>query len=766
VDEHEFFAPCPRGLEGVCADELRHMGLRRIRPLRSGVCFFGTLDEGMRAALWTRVASRVLLVVSRVPAADADELYVGVRDVDWPSWFSADCTIAVDANGTNAQLRNTQFLAQKVKDAVCDRFRQDEGRRPDVDSRNADVRINVSLHARKATLALDLVGGSLHRRGYRTGHSPVKAPLKETLAAGVVLLAGWPDIARRGGAFVDPMCGSGTLALEAALVALDVAPGILRHRWCFESWRVFDAHAWDALLDEADERAESGRVAWEGGRILASDIDASAVEAARGCAHRMRLDDLIEFSVADVADLVAPKVACGLVACNPPYGERLATRAQLPALYAALGRSVRTGFSGFELAVITSDPAFDEGIGLATDRDHVLFNGPLQTTLHLYHLGAAEGARPGDEGASADITGPTAQQRPAAVAKTPSVAEGAYRVQVGEELIAVEDRGTDQFVARLKKVAGQRRKWARRNGISCYRVYDADLPDFALAIDLLSGTGRDEGDVWVRVSEYAAPRNIDPAKAQRRVRDALAVIPPILHVPVSNVFLKIRRHDRGGSQYEVEAAGHSFTGIVAEGGLRFQVNLSERLDCGLFLDQRITRARIRDLASGTRFLNLFAYTGTATVYAAAGGARETTTVDLSQTYLDWARRNMELNGFSGGSHEFVRADCRRFVDEQRSARRHWDLVFVDVPTFSNSRKMGRRTFDVQRDHAELLIGVSRLLARDGLAIFSCNLRSFTPDISALERGGVALEDITSQTIPEDFSRNPRVHHCYLVRRVR
>lgn len=792
MSEFEFFAPCPRGLEGVCADELRTLGITRLRPLSSGVAFFTTFEKGMRAALWSRIASRILLVVARIPAADADELYAGARSVDWPARFAVGHTFAIDANGVNGKLRNTQFTGLKVKDAICDTFRDACGSRPDVDSRHADVRVNVSIHGEKATIALDLAGESLHRRAYRKGRMGVAAPLKEALAAGMLMLAGWPDMAREGATFIDPMCGSGTLAIEAAMMAGDIAPGILRGRWCFENWEDFDQAAWDALLDEADERAEAGRSAL--GTVLASDIDPSAIEVARGCVHRMRLDEAIDLQIADVADLTAPEAPAGLIAINPPYGERLSTRAQLPALYAALSSRLRAGFDGYTLAVITSDPDVDTGLCLTPERTVRLFNGPIESPLHIYRIGkgnteyekvsAEEGASaavPGPSGGTAidDVVGthrvpegtadegvgrvPEEGARKDAVAG--NVSEAAFCVTVGERRTAVANRGTEQFVARLSKVAKARRKWAKRNRISSYRIYDADLPDYALAIDRYDGAGPDEGRVWIQVSEYAAPSEIDPAKARSRLSDALAVMPTVLGVSEADIFCKVRRHARGGSQYAFEKDSTAVRGITTEDGLLFEIAPSERLDCGLFLDQRLTRELIFEKADDVRFLNLFAYTGTATVHAAAGGAFATTTVDLSQTYLDWTRRNMELNGFTGAEHEYVRADCRRWIDEQRSSHNRWDLIFVDPPTFSNSSKMGHRTFDVQRDHAELLIGVSRLLTHDGLALFSCNLKRFEPDTDKLSKAGVELTDITPQTIPEDFSRTPRVHHCYLVKRV-
>ena len=335
---------------------------------------------------------------------------------------------------------------------------------------------------------------------------------------------------------------------------------------------------------------------------------------------------------------------------------------------------------------------------------------------------------------------------------------------------------SDQFAARLTKVARLRAKWARREDVTCYRVYDADLPDYAVAIDQYQASerarGADAARRWLVVQEYAAPRCIEADLAHRRLLDVLAIAPRVLGVKPNDVAMRVRRRAKGGSQYADAAASprgaHAEAHLIDEGGLTFEVNFSERLDTGLFLDHRSVRAELREMAKATRgskrFCNLFAYTGTATCYAADGGAKYTTTVDLSRTYLDWAQRNMAINGFSGAEHEYVQADVIAWVGEQRHTPNRWDLIFCDPPTFSNSKRMAARSFDVQRDHAELLIGISRLLTARGVCLFSCNLRGFTPDTEALGRAGVELRDITAGTIPEDFERNARIHHCYLVRR--
>ena len=329
--------------------------------------------------------------------------------------------------------------------------------------------------------------------------------------------------------------------------------------------------------------------------------------------------------------------------------------------------------------------------------------------------------------------------------------------------VEVLEPASEQFASRLRKVFKERRKWAKREGVTCYRVYDSDLPDYAVAIDVYTGAGDARGNTYLHIAEYAAPASVDPDKARRRFNDALALAPVVCGIRPDHVFSKTRLREKGGSQYR--NAGHrAYVTTVDEGDYRFEVDLAGRLDTGLFLDHRLTRELIGEKAEGARFLNLFAYTGTASVYAAGAGARSTTTVDLSQTYLDWAQRNMVANGFSGREHTFERADVMRWITEARRSGKRFDLIFVDPPTFSNSKAMGKRTWDVQRDHVELLIGVTHLLSEEGEAVFSCNLRNFKPYEEDLERYGVAIEDISAATIPEDFARTPKIHKCYIVRR--
>jgi 23S rRNA (guanine2445-N2)-methyltransferase / 23S rRNA (guanine2069-N7)-methyltransferase len=281
------------------------------------------------------------------------------------------------------------------------------------------------------------------------------------------------------------------------------------------------------------------------------------------------------------------------------------------------------------------------------------------------------------------------------------------------------------------------------------------MPEYAFAIDLYGNEQR-----WACVQEYAAPATVSHEAARGRRDEVLAVLPEVLGLPAGRVVLRVRRRQRGGEQYEKvgeEAEFHA----VREGRYRFLVNFTDYLDTGLFLDHRLTRQRIGQLAAGRSFLNLFAYTGTATVHAAGGGATSSTTVDMSRTYLDWAKRNLGLNGLAGPQHGYVQADCLAWLEEQGHApQRRYGLIFVDPPTSSRSKRMTRE-FDVQRDHAALLESCGRLLERDGVIVFSNNFQKFKLDPAVAQ--AFEVEDLSRATLPEDFARNPRIHVCFLLR---
>ena len=717
------FVTCARGLEPLLVDELKALGLTEVAERGGGVTANGRWVDAYRACLWSRLASRVLLPLDFFEIADADALYQGAKRIDWPAWFDVDSTFAIDVAGRSNTVTHTHFAALKVKDALADRFREVHGRRPNVDAEDPDVSIHVHLHGAQATISLDLSGESLHRRGYRLATGG--APLKENLAAAILIRSGWPAVFARGGSLFDPMCGSGTLLLEAALMAGDVAPGLLRTRHGFLSLTTCEIDNWRALMDEAKARREAG--AERIPVMYGADLDPAAIKAARGNIERAGLVWKIRLSEADASTMRPPTTTPGLVCTNPPYGERMGSEAEMVKLYSLLGALLKQHFHGWRAGVFTGRPDLGPRLGLRAERMYAFYNGDLPCKLLTFDIAARD-------------------------------PEAAAPAQIVD----------GDFANRLRKNLKHLGKWAKRTSVANYRLYDADLPDYALAVDLYEANG-----LHVHVQEYAPPKTIDPVHAERRLREGLNAIQQVLDVPISNIHLKVRRQQKGDSQYGRQGQSGALH-VVDEHGCKLQVNFTDYLDTGLFLDHRPMRMRIRQESKGKRFLNLFCYTGSATAQAAVGGAIESVSVDLSNTYLDWAQENLRLNGIrmvdverrsaKENPHRFYRADCLAWLKEQADKSRppQFDLIFCDPPTFSNSKKMDG-TLDIQRDHVEIITLASRLLAPNGVLYFSCNRKRFKLD--DLKPHGLDVEDITPKTLDEDFKRPPAAHRAWAIRRV-
>ncbi|MBI6576927.1 23S rRNA (guanine2445-N2)-methyltransferase / 23S rRNA (guanine2069-N7)-methyltransferase [Pseudomonas viridiflava] len=745
-DRYELFLTCPKGLEGLLAEEATALGLEDTREHTSAIRGSADMETAYRLCLWSRLANRVLLVLKRFPMKDAEDLYHGVLDVEWHDHLESDGTIAVEFSGHGSGIDNTHFGALKVKDAIVDKLRTPDGERPSVDKINPDLRVHLRLDRGEAILSLDLSGHSLHQRGYRLQQGA--APLKENLAAAILVRAGWPRIAAEGGALADPMCGVGTFLVEAGLIAADIAPNIKRERWGFSAWLGHVPALWRKLHDEALARAEAGLAKpplW----IRGYEADPRLIQPARNNIERAGLSDWIKVYQGEVATFEPrpDQNQKGLVICNPPYGERLGDEASLLYLYQNLGERLRQSCLNWEAAVFTGAPDLGKRMGIRSHKQYSFWNGALPCKLLLIKVLP-------DQFVTGERRTPEQRQ---IERETPVETE----VEVERKFnkngnpikpapVVVEQprlsEGGQMFANRLQKNLKLMGKWVRREGIDCYRVYDADMPEYSMAIDLYHD--------WVHVQEYAAPKSIDPEKASARLFDALAAIPQALNIDKSRVVIKRRERQSGTRQYERQSAQGQFL-EVNEGGVKLLVNLTDYLDTGLFLDHRPMRMRIQREAAGKRFLNLFAYTATASVHAAKGGARSTTSVDLSRTYLDWARRNLSLNGFSD-KNRLEQSDVTVWM---QACREEYDLIFIDPPTFSNSKRM-EGVFDVQRDQVELIDLAMARLAPGGVLYFSNNFRKFVLDENLGQR--YAVEEITQQTIDQDFARNSKIHRAWKI----
>jgi len=710
-----WIATAPVGAASVLAEELAAFGASDIRERSHDVKFQGTLDVGYRACLWSRTATRVLLSLGSVDATSSKNLFDAVKRMDWREHLAPGATLACDCSGGNESIRHTIYGSQLLKDAVCDSLRDATGERPNIRPERPDVLLHLHVEGPAALVSVDFSGESLHRRGYRIDGG--RAPLKENVAAAVLLRAGWPAVNAAGGLLVDPLCGSGTFLTEAAMIAADAAPALNREYFGFSGWRGHDAALWDRMREEARER----RAARTPRRcILGSDVDPDAVRMSIENAAHAGVADWIHVEKRALGEVTRPNSDVGLVVTNPPYGERIGAESGLSELYSELGRTLRGQFKGWQAAILTGNPPLARNLGVYAKRTHRVYNGTIECRLLRFDLNEASEQRPADI-VRADWSG-----RP----------------------------GARMFANRLRKNLKLLDAWALREQVECFRVYDADMPEYAFAIDLYGREGR-----HAYVQEYAPPKTVNQESARERRREVLAVLPEVLAVPPQHVHSRVRKPQKGTQQYEKResvAERH----VVRENGLKFWVNFRDYLDTGLFLDHRIMRQMLREWARDTDFLNLFCYTGSATVYAAAGGARSTTSVDLSNTYLDWAHENLLLNGFGGAEHELFRADCLEWLESQSVWGPRFDLIFVDPPTFSNSKRM-EGVLDVQRDHVGMIRRSLKLLRPGGRLVFSTNYTRFKLDTEAL--ADLAIEDITAKTIPRDFERHADIHRCFVVR---
>ena len=725
---NQFFIVGPRGFETLLFHEIRNiLEQRPCSPVKQygGVAINGELEDAYRICLYSRLTNRVFGIIAEGAADNEQQLYDLVFGIEWEQHFIARNSFAVSATTSSSKLSHSQFIALKCKDAIVDRFRSlPGGSRPDVDRKNPDIRIQIQLHRNRATISLDLSGGSLHLRGYRQQHAG--APLKENLAAAILHQSGWTGVEYPEKRLVDPMCGSGTFVIEAAMMAANLAPGLKRSGFGFEKWLQHDNDVWQDLLDEAQQRVDVHLDA----QLYASDRDGKAVKIARENARRAGVESMIQFQTVPIREFDLPKSErATLVVTNPPYGQRLEAEQGLGVLYSELGKLVRRLLPA-QLTVISANPDQLHRLEMAGSQRKSVRNGPINCVLASFDTNTAH---LGTDNAPAE-----------------------RKVKLDEQLAS-------PLRNRLQKNLKHIERWAKRGGISCYRVYDADLPEFSFALDIY-GNELNPDERWLLMQEYQAPRHIDEDKVRLRWQSAIEVVKQVMAADDRHLFLKTRQRQKGRHQYQKQdQVGEFFR--VREGEASLLVNLSDYLDSGLFLDHREVRQRVAEMAKGKHLLNLFCYTGSVGLQAALSGASTVTNVDLSKTYLQWAEENFTVNGLDDLTrYEFMQADVLEMLRQPRQfdLRDRYDVIFLDPPSFSNSKRM-QNDLDVQRDHETLVNQAMQLLERDGTLVFSCNRRGFQLSESLQET--FQCKDITRQTLPEDFKRNPKIHSCWEITHV-
>lgn len=710
-------ATCPKGGEQLLWNELSTLGATVESESVGSVKFTGDLTTVYRVCLWARVANKVLLpLVDKAVKADAD-LYDVVYDVPWEEHLEATGTLWIQFSGTSAYIRDSQFGARKAKDAIVDRMRDKCGERPSVAKHQPDLMINARLSKGRLMVAVDLCGESLHRRGYRSRQGA--APLKENLAAAILYRSGWQNMAQDKGNLLDPMCGSGTLLIEAAMIAADIAPGLAREQFALQRWLGHDEQIWSQLRAEAESRINYENI----GEIRGYDISRVVINIAQENIAQAGLAGYVRVSLKPLAEFKKPThkdIDPGLIITNPPYGERLGEVKELTILYRQMGDRFKEEFVGWQAGVFTGNPQAGKFMGLRASKKYKLFNGSIPAELLLFDIKPEQ-----------FVNAPA----PDVILTAPN---DPYKVTDGARMV----------MNRLKKNQKQLAKWRKNNNVDCYRLYDADMPEYSAAVDVYGE--------YVHVQEYQAPKSVAEHKAQARFNDMVAAVKQVVQPDIDKISLKQRRRNKGTSQYQAlaEKTGRVFE--VQELGAKFEINLWDYLDSGLFLDHRPVRAYIHQHAGGKKFLNLFCYTASASVHAALGGATETVNVDMSHTYLDWAQRNFKLNNLRSHKHRFERADCLEWL---KRCREGFDLILLDPPTFSNSKKMDS-TLDIQRDHVMLIRRCMDLLTDQGQLVFSNNLRTFELDRDALS--AFEIKDYHKESLDPDFQRNVKIHQCWLI----
>jgi len=720
-----YWVTCADGLETLLQEELEGLGVQNIERFPGRLVFKGTLEHAYRICMWSRLASRVLtpihvheLEFSHDARDVAEELYEGAMNFDWSLIFAPQSTFAVRLHIEREIKVNSQFATLRVKDGIVDSFMEAVGKRPSIDIKQPEITIYALAGKTEHTYCLDLSGDSLHKRGYR--RYMTDAPIKENLAAAILqkakLLTKRPDI------FLDPMCGSGTFIIEALMMLTDRAPGLVR-RFGFNGWNGHDHDLWMSIKAEAAERHQTA-LEQPLPKFYAFDADWEAVKATKQniiAAGFERVLDQIQIEERTLADWpnfeVEGKTA--FIVTNPPYGERLGDKASNRALYLGLSALLQKNFPNQTAAVIAAAVEQADVLALNDPQTMRLMNGKLPIYVR------------------------SGSVKPVAVIKP------FLETWQPQQFEAIE--GAEDFANRLQKNMQTLKKWAVKENIHCLRLYDADLPDFNVAVDLYGKR--------LHVQEYAPPKKIDPEKAKKRFNLALQAIRAVTGLGRDAIFIKTRARQEGKNQYTKQSTA-SKRFIVQEGKAKILVNLTDYLDTGLFLDHRQIRLRIAQEARGKHFLNLYSYTSTASLHAALGGAASTTSVDLSNTYLNWSKENFVLNGLTvdhaDEQHQFFASDCFEWLKE---GHEQYELIFIDPPTFSNSKKF-YGTFDVQRDHLSLLKRAMNRLTTDGTLYFSNNYRGFEMDEEILAFFDV--EEITSETIGPDFKRNQKIHRAWKI----
>ncbi|QCI20498.1 bifunctional 23S rRNA (guanine(2069)-N(7))-methyltransferase RlmK/23S rRNA (guanine(2445)-N(2))-methyltransferase RlmL [Buchnera aphidicola (Brachycaudus cardui)] len=693
------FASTIFGTEKLLEKELLFLGAKNLNIINGGIYYEANELLLYQSLMWSRIASRIFLCIKKFKISNKEDLYSNIYSINWSKVFSIKNTFSINFKGINDIIRNSLFGALIIKDAIVDQFSKQYFDRPNVDLIDPDIRIKSFLSNDNIIhIMLDLSGESLNKRGYRKYYNTT--PIKENLGAALVLNSEWNNNIP----IIDPMCGSGTLLIEAAMMATDRAPGLTRLKWGFQSWKKYNKNLWINIVKEATKRFEVGVKKCLKNYFIGYDYNPVAIENAKKNALNAGLSKIIKFSTQNLHDLknIYSSTNIGILLSNPPYGERHQTESQLVGLYIQLGVILKKHFKNWKASIFSSSIFLLNFLQMTEDKEYFLKNSALNCIQKNYTIFFKE--------------------------------------------LPIEN---NEYKDRLKKNFNKLKKWSIQENIECFRVYNADLPNYNIIIDIYNK--------WLVIQEYKAPKFIHCKKSHKRLCHAIYYAQEILSVDVNNIILKIRHRNKNKTQYKKLFDSNSFIQIK-EYHSKFLVNLVDYLDTGLFSDKRLIRKLLGKMSQGKDFLNLFSYTGTASVYAGLGKANSTTSVDISNTYIQWSIRNMSINNLRGSNHHFIKSDCLNWLQK---TNKKFDLIFINPPTFSNSKKM-KKSFDLKRDYLILIRYLKKILRHKGNIIFSSSTHNFNINFDYLQKMKLNAKNITKKVQCKDYLNHSNIYHSWLI----
>jgi len=696
------FASTNFGTENLLETELLSLGATNLNIVHGGIYYEANDPLLYKILMWSRIASRIFLCIKKFTIKNCDDLYQNISNIDWSAIFYVNKTFSVNFKGTNNIIRNSLFGALIIKDAIVDQFKKKYSSRPNINIIKPDIRIkSLLLDNNNLYIMLDLSGESLNKRGYRQFCNTT--PIKENIGATVVLRSGWD----KNMPMIDPMCGSGTLLIEAAMIASDRAPGLKRLQWGFQSWIKYNEKIWKDTVKEAEERFQIGIKKCFKNYFIGYDHNSEIIKKAKINASNAGVLKIIQFSKKNLNDLknIYDKDQKGILLSNPPYGARCLTESQLVGLYVQLGIVSKKYFKNWQLSIFSSSTFLLKFLQMKSHQEYFFKNGPLDCIQKNYKI----------------------------FTKYSCITNSEYQ---------------DRLSKNFKKL----KKWANLEQLESFRIYNADLPNYNIIVDIY--------DKWIVIQEYKAPTLIDNNKSFKRLCHAIYHTKEILSISINNIILKTRQKNKNKTQYKKLFSSNNYI-IIKEYHAKFLVNLIDYLDTGLFSDKRLIRKLLGIMSRGKDFLNLFSYTGTASVYAGLGQAKTTTSVDISNTYIKWSMRNMSLNNLIGTQHHFVQTDCLNWI---KKTHQKFDIIFINPPTFSNSKKM-QHCFDLKRDYLDIMVNLKKILRYNGNIIFSSSTRNFEINFDHINKIKLYAKNITKKTQSKDYLDNSNIYHSWIIKHI-